>query len=32
MNENIEYLQNPSIGATLNKESTTAELPPKNRQ
>ena len=30
--ENIEQLQNPTKGATINSESTTTEPPPKNGQ
>ena len=30
--QNIEQLQNPTIGVTINNESTTTEPPPKNGQ
>ena len=30
--QNIEQLQNPTMGATINNESTTTEPPPENGQ
>ena len=30
--QNLEQLQNPTMGVTINKESTTTESPPQNRQ
>ena len=30
--QNMEQAQNPTMGATINNESTTTELPPKNDQ
>ena len=30
--QNIEQLQNPTMGVTINNRSTTTEPPPKNRQ